>query len=63
MQNNLHLVPQPIVDLVAKINTKPISQNEYYAYQMRLEAIIEYCQKGLTQAEKNSIFSSPSKKR
>lgn len=55
-QNNNHLLPQIIIDLVEKINTKPINQNEYFSYQLRLETIIKYCQDGLTQAEKNSIF-------
>jgi hypothetical protein len=57
MENkNNHLLPQIVLDLVAKINTKPINQNEYFSYQLRLETIIKYCQEGLTQAEKNSIF-------
>lgn len=58
MENkNNHLLPQIVLDLVEKINTKPINQNEYFSYQLRLETIIKYCQDGLTQAEKNSIFS------
>jgi len=62
--NNDHLIPQIVVDLAQKINAKPINQNEYYNYQIRLEAIIEYCQSALTQAEKNSIFTkSPSRKK
>lgn len=63
MNDNLHLVPQIIIDLAQKLNTKPINQNEYYNYQLRLETIIEYAKNALTQAEKNSIFNGKSTNR
>lgn len=40
---NEHLVPVNIVDLVNKLNDKTLRENEVMNYQLRLEAIKEYC--------------------
>lgn len=40
---NEHLVPVNIVDLVNKLNDKTLRENEIMNYQVRLEAIREYC--------------------
>jgi hypothetical protein len=40
---NEHLVPVNIVDLVNKLNDKTLRENEVMNYQIRLEAIKEYC--------------------
>jgi hypothetical protein len=40
---NLHLVPINIQDLVEKLNDKNIRENELMNYQLRLEAIRDYC--------------------
>lgn len=40
---NEHLVPVNIVDLVGKLNDKTLRENEVANYQLRLEAIKEYC--------------------
>jgi hypothetical protein len=39
---NLHLVPVNVVDLVDKLSTKDIRENEQTNYLMRLEAIRDY---------------------
>ena len=40
---NEHLVPVNIVDLVSKLQDKTLRENEVANYQLRLEAIKEYC--------------------
>jgi hypothetical protein len=40
---NEHLVPVNIVDLVNKLQDKTLRENEVANYQLRLEAIKEYC--------------------
>jgi len=40
---NEHLVPVNIIDLVNKLNDKTLRENELMNYQLRLEAIKEYC--------------------
>lgn len=54
--NNIHLVPQIIIDLADKLNAKGVSQNEFYNYQIRLEAIEEFCRNSLTKANRNDTF-------
>ena len=40
---NLHLVPVNVQDIVQKLNDPNIRENELYNYQLRLEAIRDYC--------------------
>lgn len=40
---NTHLVPANIIDLAQKLNDKDIRENERHNYELRLEAIRDYC--------------------
>jgi hypothetical protein len=40
---NLHLIPVNVLDLVEKLNDSTIKENEHLNYQLRLEAIRDYC--------------------
>lgn len=41
--NRLYLVPINVVDLVGKLLDANIGENERYNYEIRVEAIREYC--------------------
>ena len=43
MKNNLHLVPVNVQDIVEKLSNKNMKENERMNYQLRLEAIRNYC--------------------
>jgi hypothetical protein len=49
MENNLHLVPAIVIDLAEKLtNSADKNENELMNYQLRLEAIRDFCAKVVT---------------
>jgi hypothetical protein len=58
--NNMHLVPPSVIDIVEKINSSTAHPNEKMNYLMRLEAIRDYCMSSInkhnTNVQKNYHF-------
>jgi hypothetical protein len=50
---NLHLVPPSVTDIVEKINSVHAHPNEKMNYLMRLEAIRDYCINSITKHNTN----------
>lgn len=48
MNNNIHLVPVNIIDIVDRINDKNTKDNERMNLIIRLETIRDYCNVALT---------------
>lgn len=53
---NQHLIPANVVDLVEKLNSKTINQNERNIYIQRLEAIRDYCDTALKKVPTKPMF-------
>ena len=43
LKNNTHLIPVAVLDLVNKMQDKNINENERMNYQLRVEAIRDFC--------------------
>ena len=56
---NLHLVPVNIQDLIDKMLDKNIRENEAMNYQLRLEAIRDYCSIAINKHLSNKPVSKP----
>lgn len=59
---NLHLVPALIQDLVSKLVDPSIRENEKFNYQIRIEAIKDYCEVALNNANKKTNVKVASRK-
>jgi hypothetical protein len=51
---NIHLVPAIVQDLVGKLLNPLVRENEKLNYQIRIEAIKEYCEMALDKNYKNT---------
>lgn len=53
---NLHLIPINVQDIVDKMNSPNLRENELYSYQLRLEAIRDYCSNAIEKhSEKRAV--------
>lgn len=53
---NEHFLPVSIIDLVEKFENKTISEHERVNYQMRVEAVVEYCTEALNKHKPKAHF-------
>jgi hypothetical protein len=53
---NEHLLPVSIIDLVEKFENKAISEHERVNYQMRVEAVVEYCNDALNKHKPKTVY-------
>ena len=58
MKNNLHLVPQVVLDIAESMMNNNIRENEHQNYVIRIEAIRDFCAEVLIKNNKNNSFQT-----
>jgi hypothetical protein len=58
MKNNLHLVPQVVLDIAESMMNNNIRENEHQNYVIRIEAIRDFCAEALIKNNKNNSFQT-----
>ena len=63
MKNNLHLIPINVIDIVERLNSKDIRENERLNLLNRLEAIRDYCSQSIAKNSKPIAYTEVRRKK